>query len=283
MLQIEFNNQMKNFSVLLSVYKNDKAEDFRIALESITTKQTVKPSEVVLVIDGPVTDEINKVISEVASAAPEWYKIIRFEQNQGLGVALQKGMEAASNDIVMRMDSDDIAVPDRFEKQFQFMESHPNVAACGGQIAEFIDDVDNIVGKRTVPCSNEEIYNYMKSRCAFNHMTVALRRSKILEVGNYQPWFWNEDYYLWIRLMVAKCKFANLPDTLVNVRVGKEMYQRRGGMKYFNSEADIQKLMRKNGLISWSRYCFNVAVRWGVQVAMPNWLRGFVFQKLFRK
>ena len=272
-----------NFSVLLSVYKNDKAEDFRIALESITTKQTVKPSEVVLVIDGPVTDEINKVISESASATPELYKIIRFEQNQGLGVALQEGMEAATNEIVMRMDSDDIAVPDRFEKQYQFMDSNPNVAVCGGQIAEFIDEVDNIVGKRTVPCSNEEIYSYMKLRCAFNHMTVALRRSKIMEVGNYQPWFWNEDYYLWIRLMIEKCEFANLPDTLVHVRVGKEMYQRRGGMKYFRSEADIQKLMRENGFISWPRYCFNVLVRWGVQVVMPNWLRGFIFQKLFRK
>ena len=274
---------MNSFSVCMSVYKNDKAEDFRIALESITTKQTVKPSEVVLVIDGPVTDDINRVISEVVSAAPELYKIIRFEQNQGLGIALQEGMEAASNDIVMRMDSDDIAVPDRFEKQFHFMESHPNVAVCGGQIAEFIDDVDNIVGKRTVPRSNEEIYSYMKSRCAFNHMTVALRRSKILEVGNYRPWFWNEDYYLWIRLMIAKCEFANLPDTLVHVRVGKEMYQRRGGMKYFKSEVDIQKLLQENGLISWPRYCFNVLVRWGVQVVMPNWLRGFMFQILFRK
>ena len=272
-----------NFSVLLSVYKNDKAEDFRIALQSITTKQTVKPSEVVLVIDGPVSDGINRVISDAETANPGLFKIIRFEQNQGLGIALRKGMETASNEIVMRMDSDDVAVPDRFEKQLRFMEEHPNVAVCGGQIAEFIDRVDNIVGKRTVPCSNEEIYSYMKSRCAFNHMTVALRRSKILEVGNYQSWFWNEDYYLWIRLMIANCEFANLPDTLVNVRVGKEMYQRRGGKKYFKSEANIQKLMRENGLISWPRYGFNVLVRWCIQVAMPNWLRGYIFKKLFRK
>lgn len=272
-----------NFSVLLSVYKNDKAEDFRIALQSITTKQTVKPSEVVLVIDGPVSDGINRVISDAETANPGLFKVIRFEQNQGLGIALRKGMETASNEIVMRMDSDDVAVPDRFEKQLRFMEEHPNVAVCGGQIAEFIDRVDNIVGKRTVPCSNEEIYSYMKSRCAFNHMTVALRRSRILEVGNYQPWFWNEDYYLWIRLMIANCEFANLPDTLVNVRVGKEMYKRRGGKKYFKSEANIQKLMRENGLISWPRYGFNVLVRWGIQVAMPNWLRGYIFKKLFRK
>jgi len=143
--------------------------------------------------------------------------------------------------------------------------------------------VDNVVGERMVPCSNDDIYRYMKSRCAFNHVTVALRRSKIMEAGNYQPWFWNEDYYLWVRLMIAKCDFANLPDTLVNVRVGKEMYKRRGGKKYFNSELGIQKLMRENNLISKPRYCFNVAARWVVQVAMPNWLRGYVFQKLFRR
>lgn len=270
------------FSVLISVYKNDKAKDFRTALASITCWQTIKPSEVVLVVDGPVPEETNIVISEAEATNPGLYKVIRFEENQGLGAALQRGMVTATNEIVMRMDSDDIAAPDRFEKQIRYMEEYPNVAVCGGQIVEFIDNVDSIVGRRAVPCMNEDIYQYMKSRCAFNHMTVALRRSKVLEVGNYQPWFWNEDYYLWIRLMIAECEFANLPDTLVKVRVGKEMYQRRGGMKYFKSEVGIQKLMRDNSLISWPRFFFNVLVRWGVQVAMPNWLRGWMFQRLFR-
>ncbi len=272
-----------NFSVLISVYKNDKSEDFLTALNSITTRQTVMPSEIVLVVDGDVPSDINKVISDVELANPGLYRIVRLEQNQGLGIALQKGLAAASFDIVMRMDSDDVAVSDRFEKQYNYMKEHPDVAVCGGQILEFVDREENVVGKRVVPCSNREIYGYMKSRCAFNHMTVALRRSKVLGVGNYQPWFWNEDYYLWIRLMIAGCEFANLPDTLVNVRVGKEMYQRRGGMKYFKSEAGIQKLMYANGIISCPRYLFNVLVRFTIQVLMPNWLRGFVFQKIFRK
>lgn len=276
-------NNNNPFSVLISVYKNDKPEDFKTALSSVTTMQTLKPSEVVLVVDGPVPDGVNKVISDAETANPGLFHVVRFEQNQGLGIALQKGMEAASNDIVMRMDSDDIAVPDRFEKQLTFMVEHPEVAVCGGQIAEFIDSVDNVVGNRTVPCNNDDIYRYMKSRCAFNHMTVSLRRSKILEVGNYQPWFWNEDYYLWLRLMIAGCVFANLNETLVKVRVGKEMYQRRGGMKYFKSEKDIQKFMFQNGLISYPRYCVNVIIRFIIQVAMPNWLRGFIFKKLFRK
>lgn len=271
------------FSVLISVYKNDKATDFRKALESVTSEQTLQPSEVVLVVDGPVPDETNKVIEESVASSPELFKVIRFEQNQGLGAALQQGMLAATNEIVMRMDSDDMAVPDRFEKQYQFMESHPEVVVCGGQISEFIEREDNVVGNRVVPCTNENIYRYMKSRCAFNHMTVALRRSKVLEAGNYQPWFWNEDYYLWVRLMQANYAFANLPDTLVHVRVGKEMYARRGGKKYFESEKGIQKLLLQSKLISWPRYCFNVVARWGIQVGMPNWVRGFVFRRMFRK
>lgn len=271
------------FSVLISVYKNDKADDFRTALKSVTTMQSVKASEVVLVIDGPVSDDINKAISDANNDSPKLFNIVRFEHNQGLGIALQRGMEAASNDIVVRMDSDDIAAPDRFQKQVDFMKSHPDVAICGGQITEFVDSVENVVGKRIVPCSNDEIRDYMRSRCPFNHMTVALRRSEVLKAGNYQPWFWNEDYYLWLRMMLAGCKFANLPETLVYVRVGKDMYARRGGIKYFKSEAKIQKYMWDNGIIPFSRYVFNVFARLCVQVLITNRLRGILFQKLFRE
>lgn len=272
-----------NFSVLLSVYKNDDAAAFQTALASISTLQTVKPSEIVLVVDGPVPEAVDKVIAGVTSESPDLYKIVRFEQNQGLGIALQKGLEVVTNDIVMRMDSDDVAESIRFEKQLSFMETHPDVALCGGQIEEFMDDESHVVGKRTVPCTNEGIYQYAKLRCPFNHMTVAFRRSKVLEAGNYQPWYWNEDYYLWIRMMIGGYQFANLPDTLVHVRVGKDMYARRGGMRYFKSEAQLQQYMWRNGIISFPRYCFNVLVRVCVQVLIPNCMRGLFFKYFFRK
>lgn len=271
------------FSVLISVYKNDKAADFRTALASITTRQTLPPSEVVLVCDGPLPEDTNLVITNVVASHPGLFKVIRLDQNQGLGIALQKGMEAVSHEVVMRMDSDDIALYTRFEQQVRFMETHPDVAICGGQIEEFIGEEENVVGKRAVPCGDDEIHNYMKFRCPFNHTTVALRRSEVLKAGNYLPWFWNEDYYLWIRMMLAGCKFANLPDTLVHVRVGKDMYARRGGIKYFKSEAGLQRLMLKNKVISFPQYLFNVSIRLAVQVLMPNSLRGFLFKKLFRK
>lgn len=109
------------------------------------------------------------------------------------------------------------------------------------------------------------------------------RRSEVLKAGNYLDWFWNEDYYLWIRMWKQGCKFCNLEDVLVNVRVGYDMYARRGGWTYFKSEAKLQKYMWKQHLIGFPRFMFNVAVRWGVQVMLPNRMRGFVFQKLFRE
>lgn len=274
---------MLTFSVLISVYKNDKPDFFRIALDSITKNQTIIPSEIVLVIDGPVDNGIYAVINSIEKKYVSLIKVINLPTNQGLGIALQKGLELVSNDLVIRMDSDDIAVPNRFEKQVQFMESHPEVAISGGQIEEFVDNENNIVGRRIVPCSDGDIRNYMKSRCPFNHMTVAFRRSEVLRAGNYQTWFWNEDYYLWIRMMLAGCKFANLPETLVHVRVGKDMYARRGGIEYFKSEAKIQKFMLDSKIIPFQRYVFNILARLVVQVLMPNWMRGFVFQKMFRR
>ncbi|MDE5584877.1 MAG: glycosyltransferase [Muribaculaceae bacterium] len=189
----------------------------------------------------------------------------------------------AKNEIIVRMDSDDVATPDRFRKQIDFLLKHPECDIVGGQISEFIGDENNIVGSRIVPCTNEDIHKWMISRCPFNHMTVAMRRSKVLEVGNYIDWHYNEDYYLWIRMAEAGYNFANLPDILVNVRVGKDMYARRGGWKYFKSEKGLQDYMLKKKMISLPKYFFNVAVRFGVQVAMPNSLRAFIFQKLFRK
>lgn len=271
-----------SFSVLISVYGKDNPTFFRIAVESVLKYQSVKPTELILVVDGPVPNELNNEIAQVCSDFKQ-IRPIRLTKNGGLGNALRIGMEEVTNEIVARMDSDDIATPDRFARQLQFLESHPEVDIVGGQISEFIASPDNVVGKREVPLSNEDAKEWLRKRCPFNHMTVMMRKSKVLAVGNYIDWHYNEDYYLWIRMAKARCVFANLPETLVNVRVGKEMYQRRGGWKYFKSEKGIQDYMLAHKMISLPQYLFNVAVRFGVQVAMPNKLRGFIFQKFFRK
>ena len=270
------------FSVCMSVYKNDRPEYVDIAIQSIFIKQTVKPNEIVLVVDGPISIELESLIDNYATKYSEIFTIIKLEKNQGLGNALRLAVEKAKYDWVARMDSDDIAAPDRFEKQKSFLQENLDVDIVGGQITEFIDVESNIVGLRNVPLLSADINVYIKARCPFNHMTVMFRKDKILAVGNYIDWHYNEDYFLWIRMFLAGCQFANLPETLVNVRVGKEMYQRRGGWKYFLSEAKLQKYMFDNDIIGIIRFVYNVFGRFVIQVLMPNKLRGFVFQKLFR-
>lgn len=274
---------MHPFSIITSVYKNDKSEFVRVALDSMLINQTVKPTEIVLVRDGLVPVTLEAVLIEYETRYPDVFNIIRLEQNGGLGNALKLGVETAKYDIVARMDSDDICLPNRFELQLKYMELHPNVDIIGGQMTEFIDTPDNIIGKRIVPCTNDEIYNFMKNRCALNHVTVMFRKEAVLKAGNYQDWFWNEDYYLWVRMMIAKCKFANVPNVLVNVRSGADQYARRGGRKYYESEKGIKKLQLENKMITKKEYLYFVSQRYILQILMPNWLRGWVFRKLARK
>ena len=270
------------YSVLMSLYVKESAEHFKLAIDSILN-QTIPPDEIVLVEDGPLTDELYAVINDIKLKYPGLITSVIHENNKGLGLALQHGLEATKNELVVRMDTDDIAVLDRCEKQLNFMNHNLDVAIVGGQIEEFIDDVSNIVGKREVPLTDDELKEFSKKRCPFNHMTVMFRKSDVLEAGNYQEWFWNEDYYLWVRMALKNKKFSNLPDTLVMVRTGADMYQRRGGKKYFNSEKEIQKYMLKNGMIGYSRFLINVSERLVLQVLMPNWLRGIVFRTFARK
>ena len=274
---------MDKFSVVTSVYRNDKPEFVRVALDSMLVEQTLKPSEIVLVRDGSVPVDLERLLFEYEAKYSDVMHIIRLDKNGGLGNALKLGVENATYSLVARMDSDDICLPKRFEKQVAYMAEHQECDIVGGQMTEFIGEPTNVVGKRVVPKSNEAIYEYMKSRCALNHVTVMFRKDTILKVGNYQDWFWNEDYYLWVRMMMNKCVFANLSDVLVNVRSGEDQYARRGGMKYFKSEEGIQRLMLDNKLINRYEYSVNVAKRLIVQLLLPNWLRGWVFRTFARK
>lgn len=273
---------MEAFSVLLSLYSKEDSGFLKDCLASVFS-QSLPPDEVILVEDGPITAELDSVVKEFAEKYPGILRVIPFPKNRGLGPALSDGVLACSNNIIIRMDTDDICVADRFKKQIEYFQSNPSTDILGGQIAEFIDHVDNNVGRREVPLSHAEIMKFLKQRCPFNHMTVAFRKPSVIKNGNYRPWHYNEDYYLWIRMAEGGCRFANLPDTLVNVRVGADMYRRRGGWRYFKSEKGLQDYMLKHKIISLPRYLYNVAGRFAVQVAMPNRLRGFIFQKLFRK
>ena len=268
------------FSVSMCVYGKDNPAWFKEAVDSVF-EQSVQPSEIVLVVDGPVPEELDSIIR--AYEQQEIFKVIRFEQNRGHGDARRVGLENCSYELVALMDADDISVPDRFEKQLQKFAEDPELAIVGGNIAEFIDDPSQPVGERIVALEDQDIKEYMKKRCPMNQVTVMFKKSMVDSVGGYVDWYCDEDYYLWLRMALADMKFANLPDILVNVRVGKDMYARRGGWKYFASERKLQKFMRSKKIIGFGTYLMNVSKRFIVQVLMPNKLRSWAFKKFARK
>lgn len=269
-----------NFSVSMCVYGKDDPVWFKTAVDSVI-EQTRKPDEIVLVVDGPVPEELGNIIAEYEKL--DFFKVVRFEINQGHGNARRAGLQNCSNDIVALMDADDISVSNRFEKQIAEFEKNEKLDIVGGNITEFIDSPENAVGQRVVYSTDAEIKRDMQKRCPMNQMTVMFRKSSVEKVGGYIDWFCDEDYYLWLRMALDGMSFQNIPETLVYARVGKEMYQRRGGMKYFKSEAKLQGFMLKNKVISFPRYMINVNKRLIVQVLLPNKLRGWVFKKFARK
>lgn len=265
----------------MSVYKNDNPNDFIIAVRSIYN-QTIKPNEIILVVDGPIGPELKNVI-KLLEQEISCLKVIWLSTNQGHAIARQTSLDYASNELIAVMDADDISIPNRFEKQLKIFKEHPEISVVGGIIYEFINSIDNIVGSRVCPENDTAIKQYLKSRCPMNLVTVMFKKSDIMSVGGYIDWYCEEDYYLWIRLALAGYKFYNIQDNLVNVRVGEEMYQRRGGWRYFTSEAKLQKYMLNHNLIPISQYIYNITIRFVVQVILPNKLRGWVFQKFARK
>lgn len=268
------------FSVSMCVYGKDNPEWFRTAVDSILN-QTRKPDEVVLVVDGPVPQKLDDVINHFEQNSI--FKVIRLPENKGHGEARRVGLNNCSNELVALMDADDISAEDRFEKQLALFESDAELTIVGGNITEFVGTPDNIVEARVVKSDDASIKEDMKKRCPMNQVTVMFKKSRVDSVGGYIDWFCEEDTYLWLRLYLDGAKFANLPDYLVNVRIGKEMYQRRGGTKYFLSEAKLQKFMLDNKVIGLDRFIVNVGERLVVQVLLPNKVRSWVFKKFARK
>lgn len=267
------------FSVAMCVYSGDIAEHFEVAVESVLN-QTIQPDELVLVVDGPINDKVNDVIGKYESNSK--FKMVRFSENQGHAKARQAALEACTYNIVALMDSDDISVPTRFEKELEILRKNPEISVVGSNIQEFEDEPQCVVGYRVVPESDVDIKEYMKKRCPMNQVTVLIKKDDVLDAGGFLDWYCNEDYYLWIRLAAKGYRFANVQEPLVNVRVDSKMYGRRGGFKYFTSEAKLQAYMLSSGIIGLPRFVINVCERFVVQMLMTNKLRMWFFQNIAR-
>ena len=268
------------FSVLMSVYRKESPEFLREALDSVFD-QTAVPAEVVLVEDGPLTDELHALLDDYGNSHPE-LKRVPLPENRGLGLALQEGILHCSNELVARMDTDDISVATRFERQLAEFEKNPGIDICGSHIKEFEGTPDHIVAERRVPLTNDGCKRYQRRRDAFNHVSVMFRKSAVLKAGNYQHCPLMEDTLLWANMFKTGATAMNIDDYLVLVRIGKDMYERRGGMAYFKKYRKARRVIYQTGFISWWDYAYTIVIQFVVAI-MPNSLRGFVFKKLLHK
>ena len=271
-----------DISVLMSVYAKEKPEYFTEAVNSIIN-QTIAPKEIILVRDGLVPKQLQNAIDSFMDESKIEVKYIPLDENGGLGNALNIGVKAASNELIARMDTDDISVPDRFEMQLAEFMRRPELDVIGGQVTEFETSVSEPVGKRNVPRSNDEIAIYLKKRNPLNHPTVMFKKTAVINAGNYADRHYVEDYDLWCRMQINGCRFENLSETLVYMRVTPDTYARRGGMKYFRSLKKLEQDKLDMKIISKGIYLENVAIRFAQCVLSCGSFRRVVYQRMLRE
>lgn len=272
---------VEKFSVLMSVYKNEKPDYLKATLKSLE-KQTLLADEYVIVCDGPLTAELDSVIDEFQQKHEAQTSVHRFSENRGLGHSLADGVKLAKHEWIARMDTDDIAVQNRFELQMNKIQKNVNLQIIGGQISEFEDEPSNPISMRKVPITHQEILEFAKQRNPFNHMTVMYKKSAVLAAGNYLPLQGYEDYYLWVRMLVNGAEAYNLENILVYARAGEDMFKRRGGLNYYRNSVKAYNTIYRVGLATPKDWL----VRNGGQLLvnlLTNDLRGKFYKKILRK
>lgn len=271
----------ESYSVLMSVYHKEKPEYLRESMGSIYN-QTIPTDNFVLVCDGPLNPELDAVIAEMQEKFGDKLYVHRLPKNGGLGNALNEGMKYCKNELVARMDSDDVSHKDRCEKEIRIFENHPEVSIVSGVIEEFVGDISNGQSRRVVPEQQKEIIAFAKKRNPFNHPCVMYKKSAVEAAGGYQDFYLLEDYYLWIRMIQKGFLGYNIQSPILWMRAGSDMYKRRGGWKYVESQIRLLRYMKNTDFISEAEFLSAYAIRI-IGTLIPGWLRRIMYQKFLRK
>ena len=247
------------FSVLMSIYHKEDVAYFHEAMESIWSNQTTKPSEIVLVKDGPLTPGLDKAIQLWESKLASILKIVQLDKNVGLGAALNEGLLHCSYELVARMDTDDISYPSRFEKQLALMVNRSDIAVSSGWIEE-IDEAEKVFSIRKLPENPSDLLRFARKRSPIAHPVAIFRKSAILEVGGYPPLRKSQDYGLWAHLLVKGYKMANIQEPLLKMRLGNVFGSGRG-FDHLKNEWAMFHYQKRIGFITWLAFAKNFAIR----------------------
>ncbi|UQZ33126.1 amylovoran biosynthesis protein AmsE [Paenibacillus sp. PK3_47] len=268
----------KKYSVLMSIYFKENPNYLRESIESML-QQTLKPDEIIIVKDGTLTPALEQVLNEFANEP--CLKIIPLSENKGLGEALNIGMDYCKNEIIARMDTDDISKKDRCEKQFKLFEENELLSIVSSSIMEFEVDVDNVKAIKRLPLTHEQILKFAKKRNPFNHPAVMYKKSVVLQAGGYKHFELFEDYYLWARILMNNAIGANIDEPLLYMRANRNMYKRRGGISYFKCIIHFKWHLRKIGFYSFFDFLTSAFAQGAVAV-LPNNIRMKIYKIFLR-
>lgn len=265
----------------MSLYIKEKPEYLPLAIDSMIN-QTIMPEEIIIVEDGPLSDELIKIVEKYKSDYSNLFTIVKNEKNLGLGLALNEGLKVARNELVARMDTDDISKPDRCEKQLKIFDSDKDLTIVGSWVDEFGVSTEDIISTRAVPETNEEIYKFAKKRSAFNHPAVMYKKSIVLENGGYANLRRNQDVDLFGRMLFNGCKAYNIQESLLWFRTNIDLAKRRKSWENTNSYIQTIKKFWKMGYSSFGDY-LSVSFAQTIMFLMPAKLQNWVYKKFLRK
>ncbi len=265
-------NHRPPFSLLMPVYHGDDAGFLLRAYRSSVLDQTVKPSEVVLVQDGPVSAQLVSAIAELDRNSPVPLRIVILPENRGLAEALTAGLAECRYDVVARMDADDVSEPHRFEVQLDLIARGFELVGSG--LHEFSETAEGErLGIRRIPPTHpDEIARYARFHDPFNHPTVVYTKSAVERAGGYRPMGMMEDYWLFARMLAAGVRAVNSPEPLVRYRISSGAYKRRGGIRLLRSEWMLQRAFLRSGFTTPRQFLRNVLLR-GTYRLVPEVIR----------
>ena len=271
----------REYSVLMSVYYKENASYLDYSIDSML-KQSIFPNEFVIVKDGKLTNDLDKIIEKYSNKYPELFKVVELEKNMGLGEALRVGILNCKYEFIARMDSDDYSVPDRIEKEFTIFEKMPELGLVGSNVEEFEDEIENIKCHVVLPETNEQIEKFSKKRCPFRHPSLLYKKSEVINAGNYRTFYLCEDYDLYIRMIKNNCKCYNIQEPLVFMRISEDFYKRRGGWKYMKTILKFKSEQLKTGYFSVFDFLITT-IPHIIVCLMPNKLRDYIYRNFLRK
>jgi glycosyltransferase involved in cell wall biosynthesis len=274
---------MSKFSVVITVYIKEDPRFFKQSLDSIVD-QTLLPSEIVLVKDGPISDDLDLVITNFTNSHPNLVKIILIDENKGLANALNVGIQNAQYSLIARMDSDDICFRDRFEKQIEYIIKE-NVDIVGGQIIEFGRDIQDVISERKVPIKHQEMVRFMKLRSPFSHPTIIFKKEVFTSLEGYDTNIFPEDYDFFVRAYLSGFKFGNLNQNVLWFRLGEDRIntiKRRWGKSYAKNEYELYKKFFNLGFYNYMEFLKAVLLKIPLRI-LPFSIYKFVYFNVLRK